>query len=66
MEQKGANATIDRFRSSKLKIGLGMQPKQKSKPYRVKPFESGYVSVVKQRSMNQLADELESVAGGIR
>lgn len=59
---KAGKLPFKRVVNEKLRVGLGMQPKAKSKPYRVKPFESTYVSDVGQRSMNQLADELESEA----
>ncbi|MEM1222319.1 MAG: antitoxin [Verrucomicrobiota bacterium] len=61
-EMKAGKLPFKRVVNEKLRIGLGMQPKPKSKPYKVKPFESAYVADVEQRSMNQLADELESEA----
>lgn len=61
-EMKAGKLPFKRVVNEKLRIGLGMQPKPKSKSYKVKPFESAYVSDVEQRSMNQLADELESEA----
>lgn len=59
-EMRAEKRPFKRVVNEKLRIGLGMEPKAKLKPYRVRPFESAYVSDVKQRSMNPLADELES------
>lgn len=61
-EMKAGKLPFKRVVNEKLRIGLGMHTTPKSKPYKVKAFESAYVSDVAQRSMNQLADELESEA----
>jgi hypothetical protein len=61
-EMKAGKLPFKLVVNEKLRIGLGMELKPKSKPYKVKPFESAYVSDVSQWSMNQLADELESEA----
>jgi hypothetical protein len=59
-EMKAGKLPFKRVVNEKLRIGLGMQTKTKSKPYKVKPFESAYVADAAHRSMNQLADELET------
>jgi hypothetical protein len=61
-EMKAGKLPFKRVVNEKLRIGLGMQTKAKSKPYKVKPFDSAYVSEGAHSSMNQLADALESEA----
>jgi len=61
-EMKTSKFPFKRVVNEKLRIGLGIEPKIKTKPYKVQPFDSDYLADLEQCSMNQLADELESNA----
>lgn len=61
-ETQGGRIGLKKLVNEKLRIGFGIQPQEKRRPFKVTPHASGLCTGVDPARLNQLADELEAEA----